>query len=529
MFPRWPESVTPLYYTTPQGGYTLDGERYAAYNELERLMEIRQIGATMAQASPHTPRVVIIGGGITGLSAGFYLDRAARQAGVPLDYQVIERGDVAGGKIHTDAFGGFVVEGGADSFLTQKPWALELVRALGLEAECVPINSLPHATYVLINGRPQPMPPGMTLGIPARLGPFLRSSLLSPWGKARALMDLLHPMQQRIADESLADCMRRHFGDEMLDRILEPLMSGIHNSLAEEQSLLATFPRFRDGERKHGSLIKATKEAQSANRPDGDKPLPPFMTLRGGMGRIIEALTHALGDHLRSNCPVVAVEHYPGEPRPYCVVLANGEVISADGVVMATPAFVSADLIAEFYPGLACELRAIRYVSTGTVSMAFAGDDVGALPGFGVIIPRSEGRQINAITISSLKFAHRAPADRVLIRAFFGGSRDPHAVDESDAAILAVAQRELREILGISAAPRIARIWRLRDSSPQYDVGHLYRVAAIESLCPAGLAVASSAYRGVGIPDCVKQAKDAVTRILADVGIGDPITVATNS
>ncbi|HKD76097.1 MAG TPA: protoporphyrinogen oxidase, partial [Ktedonobacterales bacterium] len=479
--------------------------------------------------SPHTPRVVVIGGGVTGLSAGFYLEQAARRAGMPLDYLVVERGDTAGGKIHTDAFGGYVVEGGADSFLTQKPWALELVRALGLEAECVPINSLPHATYVLINGRPQPMPPGMTLGIPARLGPFLRSSLLSPWGKARALLDLLHPVQQRIADESLAGCMRRHFGDETLDRILEPLMSGIHNSLAEEQSLLATFPRFRDGERKHGSLINSIKEAQSAHRPNGNKPLPPFMTLRGGMGRLIDALAHALGDHLRSDCPVAAVEHYPGEPRPYCIVLASGEVISADGVILATPAFVSADLIAEFYPGLACELRAIRYVSTGTVSLAYASDDVGPLPGFGVIIPRSEGRHINAITVSSRKFAHRAPADRVLIRAFFGGSRHPHAVEESDAAILAIAQRELREILGITAAPRIARIWRLRDSSPQYDVGHLHRVASIESLCPAGLAVAGSAYRGVGIPDCIKQAQDAATRILAEVWHDDAIRVATNS
>ncbi len=491
--------------------------------------------AAMTQDSPHTPRIVVIGGGITGLSAGFYLERAARQAGVPLEYLVVERGDTAGGKIHTDTFGGYVVEGGADSFLTQKPWALDLVRALGLEAECLPINSLPHNTYVLINGRPQPMPPGMILGIPSRLMSLARSPLISPWGKARAALDLVHPVQQRIADESLADCMRRHFGAEVLDRMLEPLMSGIHNSLAEEQSLLATFPRFRDYERKHGSFIRAMREAQTAHRPNSDKPLPlapdlpAFMTLRGGMGRLINALVRALGARLRSDCSVVAVEHYPGEDSPYRVVLASGEVIPADGVILATPAFVSADLVAEFYPGLACELRAIRYVSTGTVSLAYAGDDVGPLPGFGVIIPRSEGRQINAITISSRKFAHRAPAGSVLIRVFFGGSRKPHAVEESDAAILAVAQRELREILGITAAPRIARICRLRDSSPQYDVGHLHRVAAIEALCPAGLAVAGSAYRGVGIPDCVKQAQDAVTRILADVRRNDAITVATNS
>ena len=183
-------------------------------------------------------------------------------------------------------------------------------------------------------------------------------------------------------------------------------------------------------------------------------------------------------------------------------------------MILTTPAFVSADLIAPSQPDLASRLRAIRYVSTGTVSLAYDHAEVGALPGFGVIIPRSEGRQINAITITSRKFAHRVGADQVLIRAFIGGSHRPDAITQSDAAILRTVRQEFHDILGITAAPRVARIWRLRDSSPQYDVGHLERVAAIDALCPPGLALAGSAYRGVGIPDCIKQARDAVTQTL---------------
>ena len=263
----------------------------------------------MSMGIPQTanpiPHVAIIGGGVTGLAAGYYLEQAARAMGVALNFTIIEQSGQAGGKIHTDTIGDLVVESGADSFLTQKPWALDLVRDLGLEDECLAINTLKQPTYVLIDGIPQPMTAGMVLGVPTRLGPFLRSPLLSPWGRLRALRDLIYPAQQRRDDESLAACMRRHFGGEFVDRVAEPLMSGIHNSLAEEQSLLATFPRFRESEKQYGSLIRGTIAARSqAQQHATTPPKPPFLTLRGGMGRLIDALTAALGDHVRRNLGV---------------------------------------------------------------------------------------------------------------------------------------------------------------------------------------------------------------------------------
>ena len=466
-------------------------------------------------ATHPSPHVVIIGGGITGLSAGYYLDHAARARGTPIDYTIVEQSSQAGGKIHSDTIGALVIESGADSFLTQKPWAMALVHELGLADDCVPIASMKQPTYVLVRGKPEPMTPGMVLGIPTQIQPFLRSALLSPWGKLRVLADLAYLRQQRSGDESLAAVMTRHFGHEMVDRLIEPLMSGIHNSLAAEQSLLATFPRFRESERNVGSLIRGAMRARAQAQQSAKAPPPPaFVTLRGGMGQLIDALVATQRDHLRRDCGVTAISYDPGAPQPYRLQLATGETLAADALIMTTPAFVTAALVADFHPNLAADLRAIRYVSTGTISLAYASQDVGELPGFGVLIPRSEGRQINAITISSRKFAHRAPTGTVLVRAFIGGSRFPDAIDQPDATILRSVRQELQDILGIRSTPRVARIWRLRDSSPQYDVGHEQRIDAIDALCPPDLVVAGSAYRGVGIPDCIKQAQDAAATIM---------------
>jgi oxygen-dependent protoporphyrinogen oxidase len=482
---------------------------------------------------------VIIGGGISGLSTAFYLQQQARAAAVPLRYTLVERDTRFGGKLVTDTIGPFVVEGGPDSILAQKPAGVQLVRDLGLEDQLIGTNDLPRKVAFLSRGRPRPMPEGMTLIVPTKLGPFLRSPLLSPLGKLRMLLDLIIPARQGDADETLADFIRRRFGQEALLKLAEPLLAGIHNSESERQSLLATFPRLREIELQHGSLIRGmrvarrttnderrtTKDASQSDsssvlRPPSSVDRSPFVTLKGGIGALADALVRALDGRLIGGVGVAALDYNPAAVRPYLVQLEDGEILHADAVALTAPSFVAADLVESFMPELAAGLRRIRYVTTGTVSLAYAKSAVGApLDGYGLVIPRTERRRINAVTISSAKFAHRAPDDAVLLRVFVGGSRNPAVTELEDAPLLELARAELRDILGIRAEPLWSRIYRWPRSNPQYDVGHLAHVDALEALCPAGLYLAGSAYRGVGIPDCTRQGRDTAAKLLAALAV----------
>ncbi len=490
-----------------------------------------------------TPHVVIIGGGITGLSTAFYLQRQARAAGGRLRYTLVERDTRFGGKLLTDTIGPFVVEGGPDSILAQKPWGVQLARDLGLDDQLIGINDLPRKVAFLTNGRPRPMPEGMTLIVPTKLGPFIRSPLLSPLGKLRMLLDLVIPPRQGDADETLADFIRRRFGEEALLKLAEPLLSGIHNSESERQSLLATFPRLREIELQYGSLIRGmravrrktederrkTKDDSSAihpssvvHRPSSTLGSSPFVTLKGGIGSLADALVHALDGRLIGGMGVAALDYDPTAARSYRVRLEDGEVVNADAVVLTAPSFAAADLVERFQPALAAGLRRIRYVTTGTVSLAYAKRDIGApLDGYGLVIPRTERRRINAVTISSSKFTHRAPEDAVLLRVFVGGSRNPAVAELEDAPLLDLARAELRDILGIQAEPLWSRIYRWPRSNPQYDVGHLEHIDALEALCPPRLYLAGSAYRGVGIPDCARQGGAAAAQVLAALMVQD--------
>jgi oxygen-dependent protoporphyrinogen oxidase len=409
------------------------------------------------------------------------------------------------------------------------------VRELGLADQLIGTNELPRKVYFLANRRPVPMPEGMTLIVPTKLGPFLRSPLLSPLGKLRMLLDLVIPPRRGDADETLADFIRRRFGREALLKLAEPLLAGIHNSESDRQSLLATFPRLREIERQHGSLIRgmraaAQKTKDERRKTNGSVPhgsslvLGPsslvdrsaFVTLKGGIATLAEALVRALDGRLISGMGVAALDNEPSASRQYRVWLENGEILDADAVILTAPAFSAADLVERLQPDLAAGLRQIRYVTTGTVSLAYAKRDIGApLDGYGLVIPRTEHRRINAVTISSAKFAHRAPDDGVLLRVFVGGSRNPEAAELDDGPLVELARAELRNILGIRAEPLWSRIYRWPRSNPQYDVGHLARVDALEAFCPAGLYLAGSAYRGVGIPDCVRQGQAVADSVIA--------------
>ncbi|HEC23351.1 MAG TPA: protoporphyrinogen oxidase [Chloroflexi bacterium] len=479
-----------------------------------------------AERTSATLRVAIVGGGITGLSVAWYLEREAAASGVALRYTILERSPRWGGKIRTERIAGFgdepfVIEAGPDSFLTQKPWALRLVREIGLADRILNTNDHLRRVFVLRRGKPVPLPDGVLLIVPTRILPFVLSPLLSPPAKLRMGLELFIPPRRDGEDETVADFVRRRLGAEALDRLAEPLMSGIYNAEAERQSLLATFPRFRALEEQFGSLIRGMLISRRAHRrrrsaaSDG-KTSAMFVSLRAGMYELVEALTDRLSGDLRLNAGVERIVRRRG--GRYELLLDGEERLEADAVIITTPACAAADLLQDVAPLAVEGLRAIRYVSTGTISLAFRADEINhPLDGFGLVIPRSEGRRVNAITWTSTKFDHRAPEGYVLLRVFFGGSRRPEMMEKDDDELLSIVRSELSELMGLDTRPILHRIYRWRRANPQYDVGHLERVGAIEAALPSGVYVTGSAYRGVGLPDCVYQAQQTARRVLETI------------
>ena len=473
--------------------------------------------------------VAIVGGGIAGMACAFHLQEKAAETDKAVNYALLERSDRWGGKLRTERIDGygdapFIVEAGPDSFITQKPWGLQLARQLGLESEFLPTNDHKRKTFVLHKGRPAAMPDGVLLIVPTKFTPFALTPLISLWGKLRMGMDLFIPAKTDDSDETLADFIKRRLGREALDKIAEPLLSGIYNAEAEKQSLLATFPRFREMEKQHGSLMRgmlASRNARTAapstngNHSGGtnsSKPLSMFMSLTGGMERLVEVLRPKLTGDCRLNTGVQSIRP---TAEGYRLELSDGATLDAGAVVLAVPTYVAAPLLAEIAPAAAAGLDEIRYVSTGTISLAYKRDEIAhPLNGFGVVIPRSENRSINAITWTSTKFDQRAPDGYALLRVFFGGSRSPQMMERSDEEIEQIARQELRAIMDIDAQPVFQRIYRMKNATPQYDVGHLERVAAIEAGLPAGLHITGSPYRGIGIPDCIHQGQQTAENVL---------------
>ena len=472
--------------------------------------------------------VVVVGGGIAGLSAAWYLVKGAEAAGKQVRVTVLEAQERWGGKVLTETVatpeGEFAVEAGPDSYLTQKPWAAELARELGIGDRIIGTNDASRKVYVVNRGRPTPLPDGVLLIVPTRFMPFALSPLISPLGKLRMGLDLLIPPKRDGADETLAEFVTRRLGREALDKIAEPLMSGIYNAEADKQSVLATFPRFRALEDKYGSLTRGILASRSGHGSNGARsggqatgaPRKPsaFQSFRQGSQELTDTLARELAGKacLRTSAGVAEVRR--GDP--WEVRLADGEAIAADAVVLACPAFVAADLARPLAPDAAELLAAIRYVGTGTVSLAYRAEDIARAKagGFGLVVPMSEKRPINAVTFSSIKFDHRAPDGYVLLRAFFGGSRSPQSMALDDNALLRTVLGELQTLLGIRGAPLFHRIYRWPRSNPQYDVGHLDRVAEIEDRLPEGVFVTGSPYKGVGLPDCVKQAQETAVAII---------------
>lgn len=460
--------------------------------------------------------VTIIGGGIAGLATAFYLQEKAREQGKDVQYSLLERGDRWGGKIATEAVDGFLIEGGPDLLLTQKPAGIQLCKDLGLGERLIPTNNERQKTFLVQKGKLVQFPADFSL-VPTKFWPFATSNLFSWPAKIRMGMDLFIPPRKEPGDESLADFIRRRLGNEALDKIGGPMLAGIHSADPEMLSLQGSFPMYAMMEKKYGSLIKAVREMRK-NRPapkPGQKPPAMFNSLIGGLGEMVDALTERLGGDLRTG---VAIEKIEKMETGYSVVV-NGEAIQTDALVFSTPAYVAGELVSGFAPELADALRAIRYVSTATISLAYDKASVEGqhdFEGFGFLIPKSEGRRISGCTWASTKLNYRAPNDGVLLRTFVGGTGQEELVDLSDEALVALSREEIADLMGVTAEPKFTRIYRWQKGRPQYDVGHLDRVGDMEKLAEqaGNLYLVGSAYRGSGIPDCVKQALDAVERIL---------------
>jgi len=460
-------------------------------------------------------RVVIIGGGIAGLAAAYRLSYHSSEI------TLIESDLRLGGKIVTERVDGFVIEGGPDAFLSLKPRGLGLCRELGLENRLHGTNEKIRRTYVMRDGKLHELPEGLTGLIPTRFGPMIKTGLISPLGKLRMGLDYLIPPQSPNGDESLAAFVERRLGRELYDRLIEPLMGGIYAGDGARLSLAATFPQLRQAELEHGGLIRgmlATKKKAPAPKP-GAKQWAAFLTPTTGLAEIVEALEARLNGanaEIRRGTRVVDVEAAsPG----YHVRLESEESLQADAIILATPAFITADLISNLDSPLSSVLRAIPYVSTATISVAYRLSDTrGACPldGYGYIIPRADNRPILACTWTSTKFPHRAREGFGLIRAFIGRAGQESALDGTDDDLLKRVRDELRRTLGLTAPPILHRIFRWPKAMPQYTLGHLERLAVIEERLAAhpGLFVAGNAYRGIGIPDCIASGERAAEAVL---------------
>ncbi len=464
--------------------------------------------------------IVVIGAGISGLSAAYRLNKLKTQGGIDLEITVAEKSTSPGGTIHTEYTGGFVVEGGPDCYFAEKPYAGMLIKELGIADRVIGTNSKNQGTSVLWHGKLYKLPEGVVLMIPTKFTPFVTSSLFSLAGKIRMGMDLLIPKRTDGVDESLAEFTIRRLGREALDRIAEPLVAGVHAGDPDTMSVRSSFPRFVDMEQKYGSLIRgmiSARRAMQRRRTAGSGAM--FMTMKNGLQDLINTLQQQSSQvQFKTGVEAQSImrTHRSGEPA-YVVTLSSGEQLKADGVILAVPAYVSAGLIASLSGDLGMLLHSIPYVSTATVSLAYRKDSFGtALKGFGFVVPKKENRRIMAATWTSSKFSYRAPDDAVLIRLFVGGAAHGDMVFLPDREITDMVKSELNDILGVSAEPLLVRIYRWNRAMPQYTIGHESRVKTIEQMITGlgNIQLCGSAYHGIGISDCINSGNTAAQSVL---------------
>lgn len=452
-----------------------------------------------SNSSVARPVVAVVGGGITGLTASYHLQSVA-------DVHLFEQSDRWGGKIRTIRQDGFVVEAGADSWVSAKPWGALLCQQLGLAEEVIGTGPGHRRVYAVRNGELVALPEGMSLLAPARWMPFLTSPFFSPKARLRISAEMFIRPRRQHGDESLASFVRRRFGTEALELLAEPLLGGIFMSDPEALSLQSTFPQLAATEAGQGSLIRA---ARAQRRTAASGTVSVFLTLRQGMQQLVEACLKQTKAALHLNAAVDSIESVDDGFE----ITFQGRAMRVHTVVLAVPARQAASLLRGAAPLAAEILSALETVSSATVSLAFRRSDVNhALDGNGVIIAALEGRKVTSISWSSSKFEGRAPEGFVLLRTFAGGYRDPQIDSRSDTQLLSESIDEVRSLLGITAGPVRSWIFRWPAANPVYQVGHSERIDQIERNLPRGILLAGSPYRGVGVADCIHQGLEVASR-----------------
>jgi|SRR5581483_5539744 len=454
-------------------------------------------------------RIAIVGGGISGLSAAFELEQR-RKSGAELEYVLYEASPHLGGVLRTEMVDGCLVEAGPDSFVTEKPWAADLCRALGLGDQLIGSNDADRKTYILTRGHLVEMPDGLMFMVPTKILPTGLSPLFSWKTKLRMTKELFHPPHAIDQDESVADFVTRHYGREMVDRLADPLLSGVYGGESANLSVRAVLPRFAEMERSHGSLGRAMLAARKKTHAGPRKSIPPlFTSLKQGMQQLAKAIISELPASALLTCaPVQAIQR----DETGWIVSAGMQSDQFDAVVLALPGPAAANVLELVSKDLAAELGAIEYSSSITVGLGYNAEVRHSLPpGFGFLVPRSEHKRLLAATFVHNKFPHRAPKDRALLRCFFAGRSAENVWPLSDEQIVGTVQNELQQIIGLRATPLFARVYKWKSAMAQYSVGHLERLDRIEHLrqqCP-GLALAGNSYRGIGVPDCVRSGRQA--------------------
>lgn len=458
-------------------------------------------------------RIAIVGGGISGLSAAYYLSQAGH------DCTLVEASPRLGGVIRTERVDGCLVEAGPDSFIAQKPWAMELIRELGIEDQIIGSQDHLRRTYVLRDGRLVPLPDGIQFLIPTRIRPILTTPLLSLAAKARMGLELLHRAPSESPDRSVAEFVIDHYGREVNEYLAQPMLAGVYGGAPESLSINAVMPRMVELEKQFGSVTRGVldgmRRAKSGNhrpspgggsRGDGP-PRSLFLSLKGGMQQLIDVLAERLESRVRRvTATVERVEGTRGSFR----LAAGGDAIDAEELVLATPAYRAGELLRNMDAELAMLLETIPYNTSVTIALLYARPPFDhPLNGFGFLVPRLERSAVTACTWVNTKFPYRGTEDRALLRAFLGGGRAEEAASSSDEELASMAHEELSRLMGYDTEPAAWKVHRWPQAMAQYEVGHQRRQEAIEARLGRlpGLWLTGNAFSGIGIPDCIHRSQ----------------------
>jgi len=475
-------------------------------------------------------RIVIIGGGISGLAAAHRLTELTRATQQPLDIILFEGSDRLGGTIQTSQRDGFLLERGPDSFISEKPEAVALANRLGIDSRLIQTNETHRRSFIVRKGRLRKVPEGFQLLAPSRFWPFVTTDIFSLSGKLRMAADLFLPRANANGsnDESLASFVSRRLGKEALDRMAQPMVGGIYTADPRTLSLRATLPRFLEMERKHRSIILAMLRQRKASESAASGVSGPryslFLSFDNGMQTLTDELERNVtnaGVRIQLNSKVTGLDRAnPDRQSSWAIATSDSSKIQADGVCLAIPAYSAATLFERTVNQLGQQLRAIEYTSTATINFAYRRDNVRhPLDGFGFVVPLIEKRSLIACTFSSVKFPGRAPEEHVLLRAFVGGALQPDVFQLTKPEMVARVKSDLEQLLQIQGQPLFVETAKWSQSMPQYHVGHLQRVSAIEAqLGSIGtIAVAGNSYRGAGIPDCIRSGETAAEKLFDSV------------